>query len=68
MEDLSKKQVDMFVRAIMPDLYKAQERWDEDIISMRIGVFSTNTKKRLSRVVYFFFGISNHIIVANPVL
>ena len=28
MEDLSKKQVDMFVRAIMPDLYKAQERWD----------------------------------------
>lgn len=28
MEDLSNKQVDMFVRAIMPDLYKAQERWD----------------------------------------
>ena len=28
MKDLNKKQIDMFVRAIMPDLYKAQERWD----------------------------------------
>ena len=28
MPDLSKKQIDMFVRAMMPELYKAQERWD----------------------------------------
>lgn len=28
MPDLSKKQIDMFVRAVMPELYKAQETWD----------------------------------------